>query len=207
MLFSGCKPFLNRQDLNSIGLQLFSFPKLLEKDFNAGIKMASEMGYEEIEMFGPYPFSADVAKLRWNSLTPMLGFNGSGYFGRTPMEIKTILKEHNIKVTSIHSDMDTMQTRMEEIAIASEQLGFKYIVLPAIPEEKRQKLDDYERIAEEFNQIGEKAKRVGLKFAYHNHGYGLNKIQNQVPIELLFDKTESDLVFFKWIYFRLLLVE
>jgi len=197
MLFSGCKPFLNRQDLNSIGLQLFSFPKLLEKDFNAGIKMASEMGYEEIEMFGPYPFSADVAKLRWNSLTPMLGFNGSGYFGHTPMEIKTILKEHNIKVTSIHSDMDTMQTRMEEIAIASEQLGFKYIVLPAIPEEKRQKLDDYERIAEEFNQIGEKAKRVGLKFAYHNHGYGLNKIQNQVPIELLFDKTESDLVFFQ----------
>ena len=38
---------------------------------------------------------------------------------------------------------------------------------------------------------------MGLKFAYHNHGYGFNKIENQVPIELVFDQTESDLVFFQ----------
>ncbi|MDO7542207.1 MAG: sugar phosphate isomerase/epimerase [Flavobacteriaceae bacterium] len=197
MLFSGCKSLLSQDALNSIGVQLFSFPKLLEKDFNAGIKMVSEMGYKEIEMFGPFNFSVEAAKKRWNSITPMLGFNGSGYFGHTPKEIKTILDEHNIKVTSIHSDMDTMQTRMEEIAKESEQLGFEYVVLPAIPKEKRQTLDDYKRVVEEFNEIGEKAKQVGLKFAYHNHGYGLNKIENQVPIELVFDQTESDLVFFQ----------
>ena len=197
ILFSGCKSLLSQDALNSIGVQLFSFPKLLEKDFNAGIKMVSEMGYKEIEMFGPFNFSVEAAKKRWNSITPMLGFNGSGYFGHSHKEIKTIFDEHNIKVTSIHSDMDTMQTRMEEIAKESEQLGFEYVVLPAIPEEKRQTLDDYKRVVEEFNEIGEKAKKVGLKFAYHNHGYGLNKIENQVPIELVFDQTESDLVFFQ----------
>ena len=197
MLFSGCKPLLSQDALNSIGVQLFSFPKLLEKDFNAGIKMVSEMGYKEIEMFGPFNFSVEAAKKRWKSITPILGFNGSGYFGHTTKEIKTILDEHNIKVTSIHSDMDTMQTRMEEIAKESEQLGFEYVVLPAIPEEKRQTLDDYKRVVEEFNEIGGKAKQVGLKFVYHNHGYGFNKIENQVPIELVFDQTESNLVFFQ----------
>ena len=197
MLFSGCKPLLSQDALNSIGVQLFSFPKLLEKDFNAGIKMVSEMGYKEIEMFGPFNFSGEAAKQRWNSIISMLGFNGSGYFGHTTKEIKTILDEHNIKVTSIHSDMDTMQTRMEEIAKESEQLGFEYVVLPAIPEEKRQTLDDYKRVVEEFNEIGGKAKQVGLKFVYHNHGYGFNKIENQVPIELVFDQTESNLVFFQ----------
>ena len=197
ILFSGCKSLLSQDALNSIGVQLFSFPKLLEKDFNAGIKMVSEMGYKEIEMFGPFNFSVEAAKKRWNSITPMLGFNGSGYFGHTTKEIKTILDEHNIKVTSIHSDMDTMQTRMEEIAKESEQLGFEYVVLPAIPEEKRQTLDDYKRVVEEFNEIGGKAKQVGLKFVYHNHGYGFNKIENQVPIELVFDRTESNLVFFQ----------
>ena len=197
MLFSGCKSLLSQDALNSIGVQLFSFPKLLEKDFNAGIKMVSEMGYKEIEMFGPFNFSVEAAKKRWKSITPMLGFNGSGYFGHTTKEIKTILDEHNIKVTSIHSDMDTMQTRMEEIAKESEQLGFEYVVLPAIPEEKRQTLDDYKRVVEEFNEIGGKAKQVGLKFVYHNHGYGFNKIENQVPIELVFDQTESNLVFFQ----------
>tara|TARA_B110000259_G_scaffold82660_1_gene96573 strand:- start:1029 stop:1991 length:963 start_codon:yes stop_codon:yes gene_type:complete len=197
MLFSGCKSLLSQDALNSIGVQLFSFPKLLEKDFNAGIKMVSEMGYKEIEMFGPFNFSVEAAKKRWKSITPILGFNGSGYFGHTTKEIKTILDEHNIKVTSIHSDMDTMQTRMEEIAKESEQLGFEYVVLPAIPEEKRQTLDDYKRVVEEFNEIGGKAKQVGLKFVYHNHGYGFNKIENQVPIELVFDRTESNLVFFQ----------
>lgn len=197
MLFSGCKSLLSQDALNSIGVQLFSFPKLLEKDFNAGVKMVSEMGYKEIEMFGPFNFSVEAAKKRWKSITPMLGFNGSGYFGHTLKEIKTILDEHNIKVTSIHSDMDTMQTRMEEIAKESEQLGFEYVVLPAIPEEKRQTLDDYKRVVEEFNEIGGKAKQVGLKFVYHNHGYGFNKIENQVPIELVFDQTESNLVFFQ----------
>ena len=69
--------------------------------------------------------------------------------------------------------------------------------MPAIPEEKRQTLDDYKRVVEEFNEIGGKAKQVGLKFVYHNHGYGFNKIENQVPIELVFDRTESNLVFFQ----------
>ena len=176
MLFSGCKSLLSQDALNSIGVQLFSFPKLLEKDFNAGIKMVSEMGYKEIEMFGPFNFSVEAAKKRWKSITPMLGFNGSGYFGHTLKEIKTILDEHNIKVTSIHSDMDTMQTRMEEIAKESEQLGFEYVVLPAIPEEKRQTLDDYKRVVEEFNEIGHSGEEQFGAFSY-KPGFAINPLK------------------------------
>lgn len=192
-LASGCKT----NKLNSIGVQLFSLPKLLEKDFMSGIKLLADIGYQEIEMYGPFPFSADAVKKRWASITPSLGFSGSGYFGHSLQEISTILKDHNIKVTSIHSDMETMQTRMDDIGKASEQLGFKYVGLPAIPEEKRKTLDDYKRIAEEFNEIGEKAKKAGLKFAYHNHGYGLNKIDGQIPLEIILNKTDPDLVFFE----------
>lgn len=33
--------------------------------------------------------------------------------------------------------------------------------------------------------VGAEAKSLGLKFAYHNHGYGLVPMEAQVPLELL----------------------
>jgi sugar phosphate isomerase/epimerase len=196
-IFPGLAPSCNTKSLNTIGVQLFSLPKLLEKDFNAGIKMLAEIGYKEIEMYGPFPFSADSVKEEWMSITPQLGFSGSGYFGHTPQEVKTILKEHRIKVTSVHSDMETMQTRMEQLGEVGNILGSEYVVLPAIPEEKRKTLDDYKRVAEELNKIGEQARKVGLKFAYHNHGYGLNEVDSQIPLDIIFNQTDPTLVFFE----------
>src|SRR5215213_1972610 len=73
--------FLGSEHLDKIGLQLFSIPKILEKDFAGTMKMIARAGYKEIEFYGPYPFSAPGDKERWESVTPSLGFSGSGYFG------------------------------------------------------------------------------------------------------------------------------
>ena len=53
------------KSLTSIGVQLFSLPKLLEKDFGSGIEMLSKMGYKEVELYGPFPFSANSVKEGW----------------------------------------------------------------------------------------------------------------------------------------------
>ncbi len=159
--------------------------------------MLAEIGFKEIEMYGPFPFSVDNVKKRWESITPALGFKGSGYFGHDSKEIKDILEKHRVKVTSVHLDMETMQDHMGEIGHAADQMGFEYIGLPAIPMEKRKTLDDYKRVAEAFNDIGEKAKKVGLKFAYHNHGYGLSEMGGQIPLQIILDNTDPNLVFFE----------
>ncbi len=185
------------KSLNNIGVQLFSLPKLLEKDFRGGIKMLSKMGYKEVELYGPFPFSVDSAKKDWKAVTPYLGFSGSGYFGHTPQEVKAILKENDIKATSIHTDMKTLQTRMEQLGEAGDELGFEYVGMPMIPEDKRKTLDDYKIVAEEFNKIGEQSKKVGLKFAYHNHGYGLKEMDGKVPLNIILDQTDPSLVFFE----------
>jgi len=183
--------------LKKIGIQLFSLPKLLEKDFRSAIKMLARMGYKEVELYGPFPFSADSAKKSWQAITPMLGFSGSGYFGHSPQDVKAILKDYGLKAPSIHTDLETLQTRMEQLGEAGDELGFKYVGLPAIPEEKRKTLDDYKIMAEEFNKIGEQAKDVGLKFAYHNHGYGLKEMNGQIPLNVILDQTDPSLVVFE----------
>ncbi len=73
--------------------------------------------------------------------------------------------------------------------------GMSYLVLPSIPKEKRQTLDDYKHLADEFNLIGEKCKKSGLKFGYHNHAFEFEKIEDQVPYDILLERTDPELCF------------
>jgi len=139
------------------GIQFFSLPKLLDKDFPGALSMLSKMGYKEVELYGPYPFSTEAAQKRWDAVTPSLGFKGSGFFGHTANEVKDLMKQNNLTVPSMHTDLDTLQNRMDKLGEAAQLLGSEYVVLPAIPEEKRKTLDDYKKIAEDFNKIGELA--------------------------------------------------
>ncbi len=183
--------------LKNLGVQLFSLPKSLETDFVATVKMLVKMGYNELELFGPYPFSHATAQERWKTLAPMLGFSGSGYFGREIGEIKMILDDHGMTSPSAHTDLDTLVHHMDRLGEAANVFGHKYVTLPAIPEEKRKSLDDYKKIAASFNEIGSSAKNAGIRFAYHNHGYGLKPVDGKMPLEIIFDETDPELVFFE----------
>jgi sugar phosphate isomerase/epimerase len=182
---------------NKMGIQLFSLPKMLSEDFVGGIKMLSKMGYTELELFGPFPFSTKKAKESWDMVTPSLGFSGSGYFGKSIKEIKTILKDNGLKTPAMHTDLDTLQNGMGKLGEAAHILGQKYVTLPAIPNEYRKNIDDYKRIAETFNKIGENAKKQGIRFGYHNHGYGIKPMDGQIPLQIILDNTDSKLVFFE----------
>jgi len=195
LLTSAHSIFVNKPLMNHIGIQLFSVPKLLTNNFEGALKMLSSIGYKEIEMYGPYPFSTEKAKKYWSSVTPQLGFDGSGYFGHSQAEIINIMKLHGFTVSSMHTDLDTLQKNMGALANAANQIGAKYIVLPAIPDERRQTLDDYKRIAADFNKIGEEAVKNGIRFAYHNHGYGLNTTNGKMPLDIILDETDPSLVF------------
>ena len=183
--------------LDKIGIQFFSLPKLLEKDFAGTLAMLSKMGYKEVELYGPYPFSTEAAQKRWDSVTTALGFKGSGFFGHSINEIKDMLKQNDLVVPAVHTDLDTLQNRMDKLGEAAQVLGFEYVILPSIPDEKRQTLDDYKKMADAFNKIGEAAKKAGVKFAYHNHGYGLKEKDGQIPLKQILDGTDPSLVFFE----------
>lgn len=184
-------------DISSVGVQLFSIPKMLEKDFRQGIAMLAGMGYREVELYGPFPFSAAEAIAGWNAVTPQLGFSGSGFFGLSAREVRTILDAHRITSPSVHTDWVTLQTGMGGLAQAAQTIGYTYVGLPSIPDALRKTLDDYKRMADAFNKVGEQARREGLRFAYHNHGYGLKEMEGQIPLNLLLERTDPNLVFFE----------
>lgn len=183
--------------IRSIGVNLFSLPLMLERDFVGTAKMLSNMGYKEIEMYGPYEFSTDAAKKNWENTSKAVGFKGSGFFGKNVNEIKSMLDDNGLTATSLHTDIDTISIKMGSLSEAANILGSSYVVLPAIPDARRKTLDDYKRVADLFNKIGAEAKANGIKFAYHNHGYGLVPMEGEVPLDLIFRETDPVLVFFE----------
>ena len=149
-----------------LGLGLFSLPRMLDKDFAGAMEMVARLGYQEIETFGPYPFSDPKQIENWKQVTPSLGFSGSGYFGHTRDEVARIMQANGLTVPSMHTDIDTLQNGMGPLSDDARALGATYVTLPAIPADYRKSLDDYKRTAELFNRIGEDAIRHGVKFGY-----------------------------------------
>jgi sugar phosphate isomerase/epimerase len=179
---------------SDFGVQLFSVPKWLEKDFKGTLRKLAAMGYRNIEFYGPYAFSDPSNIAQWKALGPSLGFNGSGFFGLSAAEVGAVLKDNNLRAPSMHTDLGTLEGRMGPLAEAAHAIGATYVVLPSIPEERRKTLDDYKRMATAFNRIGEQAHRSGVKFAYHNHGYGQHPLEGQIPLEVMLAGTNRDLV-------------
>lgn len=187
--------FAREHFLQPVGIQFFSLPKLLDQDFGSAVAMLAGIGYKEVELYGPYPFSTKAAQERWNAVTPSLGFKGSGFFGHSANEVKEILSKNGMTTPSMHTDLDTLEHNMDQLAEAAHVLGATYVVLPAIPEDKRKTLDDYKKMADVFNTIGAAAKKGGIRFAYHNHGYGLKEMGGKIPLNLILDNTDPSLVF------------
>ena len=185
--------------LPEIGIQLFSLPLLLNKNFEKSISMLSEIGYSYLEFFGPYYFSSPSVRDTWKkySFFPKSENPFSGFYGNSAKEVKSILSNYKMNSPSIHTDLETLENHMGELAKGALECGAKYIVLPAIPVDQRQNLDQYKRMAERFNSIGEAAKKEGVLFAYHNHGYGFSEVNGTVPTHYIFKNTDPNLVFFE----------
>lgn len=185
----------NLNNVNEPGIGLFSLPTVLEKDFRKGMEMLASMGYKKIEFYGPYSFSAEKQKQSWANISKMVGFSGSGFFGNDAKQTKKILTEYGLSSPSMHTDLDTLRDHMGPLAEAAQTIGATYVTLPAIPDDERKNLDDYKKISSDFNKIGEAAKKYGIRFAYHNHGYGFSEMEGQIPFQMLLKQTDPGLVY------------
>jgi sugar phosphate isomerase/epimerase len=182
------------EPLRRIGVQLFTIPKLLDRDFGGALKLLADIGYKEVQFFGPYTFSVPDAHERWKPVSAALGLKGSGFFGLSPRLVKAVLDRNGLSAPAMHVDIDTLRTRLSEAADAAHVLGMKYVGISSIPADDRRTLDGYKRAADEFNEIGARANKLGVRFTYHNHGYGLTELEGKIPLRVVLDRADPRLV-------------
>lgn len=168
-----------RRKLKRIGLQLYSVRDLMKADLPGTLAKVAAIGYKEVEF--------------------------AGYFGRTPTQIRELLRRDGLTSPSTHLPFDSLESTWQKQLDDAKAVGHHWATIAFIPEEKRRTLDDWKRHAATFNRAAAQAKSAGLRFAYHNHDFELKAIDGTRPIDLLLKETDPSLVDFEmdlyWVVF------
>lgn len=116
----------------------------------------------------------------------------AGYFGRTPGQIRTDLERAGIVPVSTHGALDLVRNHWASTLDTASELGLRYVTINWLPPESRRTLDDWRRIADDFNAAGEKARARGLRLAYHNYDVSLRPLEGRAPLDLLLERVSPE---------------
>ncbi|WP_118194844.1 sugar phosphate isomerase/epimerase family protein [Albibacterium indicum] len=152
-----------KQTPKDIGLQLFTLREIIEKDVRGVLQKVAEIGYSDIEPFG---FTSQ-----------------NGFWGFSPTEFKQVLTDLGLKSSSGHYGFDEFlrtdeKTDLMAIIEAAKTIGNEYVTLPWLSDDLHANTDMYKHVADKMNQIGEICKELGLKFAYHNHDFEFEQLED-----------------------------
>jgi sugar phosphate isomerase/epimerase len=155
--------------LQSIGLQLFTVRNLLQADFAGTLRKVALLGYREVEF--------------------------AGLLGDDPKQIRDLLGRLDLAAPSLHVDYASLQGSPEKWFETAHLLGARFVVCPWLDPPQRRTADDWKRICEALNAIGERAVRADLTLAYHNHDFEFADLGDGLrPYDLLLSRTDERLV-------------
>ncbi|WP_405409946.1 sugar phosphate isomerase/epimerase family protein [Maribacter sp. Asnod1-A12] len=154
---------------DNYGVQLYSLRDSMLSNPKKTLEEIASLGFKEIE-------SAGSAK----------GY----YYGLAPSEMAKTCKDLGLKITSGHVRLDQKFDQTMEDAVTS---GQEYLICSSLPT-NGQTVDNYKKVADQFNIAGEACKKMGLKFGYHNHEYEFESEDGEIFYDVLMDNTHADLV-------------
>ena len=155
-----------RRRLDRIGIQLYTVRAAMRSDMAGTFQRLAQIGYKEVEF--------------------------AGYFGRTPAQIRADLQRAGLTAISAHDGIDTVRNRWDQALDVASELGLKYITINWLPAETRRTLDDWKRIADDFNTAGDKARSRGLRLGYHNYDVSVKALEGTVPLDLLLERVAPE---------------
>ena len=157
--------------ISAIGLQLYTVRDLLKSDFAGTIAQVARIGYREVEF--------------------------AGYFGKPAPEVRKILDANGLVSPSSHVAIEDLEKDPNAIFDYARTVGQEWVVVAWLDEDRRNTVAALQRVADEFNTIGEKAKAAGLRFAYHNHNPEFTPVEGQLPYDIFLSRTDPALVQFE----------
>lgn len=153
-----------------LGLQLYSLRTLTGTDFVGTLQKVAEIGYEGVELAG-------FANLQ------------------TAEEVAKAVDEAGLKVCSAHVGIEQFETDLAGVMKKYETIGCENLIIPALPQARRENLAGWKSLAKSINKIGKALKKNGFNLGYHNHAFEFNVIEKGLTgWDILLDETDKDLV-------------
>ncbi len=159
------------QMLSDFGIQLWTVKEAMLANPKEVLRQLAAFGYTQVESFE--------------------GEKGI-FWGMSNTEFRDYVEDLGMKIIASHANV---KENIEAKAAQATEIGMSYLINPY--EGPQERLDDFKRMAERFNQYGEICKKQGIGFAYHNHDYSFKEMEGVIPHKLLLEQTEPDLVDFE----------
>lgn len=148
---------------------------------------------------------AKVAQVGFNSVEGATYTGDEKFYGMDAKAFKQVLKQNGLVMLSSHyrlgeeqtNGKDTMGTMLHDWDKAVDdaaEVGLKYMVCAYLSDPERGNLDHYKKLADDFNKAGERCKKAGIQFCYHNHDFEFKQQDGKYPYETLLTNTDKDLV-------------
>jgi sugar phosphate isomerase/epimerase len=155
-----------------IGLQLWTLRDTIETETIQTLEKVSQIGYNSIE---PY------------------GFNGS-FYGIPAGEFRKFIEGLGMRLTSTHTGISP--ENCDRYIEAGNEAGLEYLVLPS-PGRGMNSAEDYKKLADDLNLMGEKVARAGMRLGYHNHAGEFTAFGGESGYDILLNHTDPEKVCFQ----------
>ena len=181
------KPFFARHGL-PIGLQLYTLGDMVGEDISMALRTAADIGYRAVEI----STMKGITAAAFSEALRSTGMTCNSMHVNPVADLPAIAESaHAIGVTYIMTSMVSFLAKIPPDAGAA--TGSALIAGAA-----RMTADDWKRSADQLNETGAALKRLGLKFAYHNHNHEFApRFGGQSGYDILLRDTNPALVSFE----------
>lgn len=152
-----------------IGLQLYSVREDCAKDLPGVLKAVAKMGYTGVEF--------------------------AGYYGHTAQELRKMMDENGLKCYGTHIALDTMLgDNLAKTIEFNKILGNKLLIVPSLPNSRRNSKAALLETAALFNDIAKKLEPEGMAIGFHNHATEFKPVDGETPWEVFFANTDKRVI-------------
>jgi sugar phosphate isomerase/epimerase len=163
-----------------LGAQLYTVRNILMKEPDRVFKTLAAIGYTEVE-----GNRADLVQL--DSKIRQYGLKSISCHIETPLITQKWEPYPDLKPMTLDAAIDS-----------AKKIGVEYFTLAYISPGARGDNDDfYRRTADMMNLAGQKCKKAGMQFAYHNHAYEFGGQPGKRPIDIFVERLDSRYVQFE----------
>lgn len=162
----GASAFAEHAPMSAFGVQLYTARKDMLSDPVATLKTIRQIGYRCVETFA------------------------AEYKNTTAKDLRKMITDADLALPSAHFGYEKMEQSLDY----AKELGVRYVVVGSTPVNVANSADGFKRAAHQYNQWGEQARKLGLRFAFHNHNSEFQAFDGRTGLEILLKETDPHLV-------------
>lgn len=159
----------------NIGLQLYTLRDEMEINPRKILEYVAKVGYKELET---------------------AGYKEGKIYGMEPSNFNGMVADLGMKIVSGHISYNDLKFDWDRVLNMLQETNQKFVVLPYLEENERN-LKVYNEVIELLNDKGAELRKLDKVMAYHNHDFEFDRIEDIVPMELLLEETDPNLVDFE----------